>query len=188
MFAGTTTNATLLVDGNYTVTSTGIAHQTDGRRRAMARTGIALYSLRQQAVVRHRHGIAYRDGTPHSQVNRLDSTCGTHLTASCAVEMAISLIKSHLGLQQRLQTFRRTQHIARTFAHTQLTARASAAKVLQALRTGRLQWHLSVGQLLVFQYCQSAVDFLLLCLQCHGGTHGCRGEDELTTRAVHLLC
>ena len=126
MLTSTAAYAALLVDSHHAETGAGITHDADGSSGAMTRTGIAIHTLSQQAVVGHRHSKADADAALFLHRDRPDGSGGTDLAATGTTHTAETFVECHFGLQQRLQVFGRSQHPTWTFAHTELTSGAAA--------------------------------------------------------------
>lgn len=103
VLAGTTTDAKLLVDGDYTMASAGILYNTDSSSGTMTRTCIALNALRKHTVVRHRDGMAYADGALLGLVDLLDGSSGADLATTGTVGAAETFVEYHLGLHHSAQ-------------------------------------------------------------------------------------
>jgi hypothetical protein len=111
----------------------------------------------------------------------LDGTGRTDLRAACALGAAVATLIGELGLHEAVEAGGGTQHAIRTSRHAELASGAVLGKVLGCEGTRGKDGCLTLGDLLVEDLGQAAVDLLLLGLKGSGSCHcGCSGEEGTT--------
>lgn len=135
----------------------------------------------RNAVLFNPDGMPDLDGCLFFFSDRADCACWANVRATCAFWTAIALVVLHFWLQECLQLLGGAEHSVRTVRYTELTSRAVLLQVSCGQRTWRCDGCSSLRNLLVFDFCQSAVCRFLLCFD--GGCCQCRscdGEERTT--------
>lgn len=172
IFAGSAADTNGFVDGNDGVSRVS-GHHLDGPRRTMARTGVAVDTLSEEAVGRNCNGMSDGNGTLGLGVDGVDSSRGTDMAAAGAVGRTEALLEGKLGLHEGGEGGGGTQDAVGTLADTELTGGAMGGKMLLPCRAERSQRILALGLMLTLEGGETTVNGLLLCLQGHANTHGC---------------
>ena len=104
---------------------------------------------------------------------RLDSPRRTNLGTLDALRTAITTLERHLGLHHFQQRGGRTQHFIRTNRYTELARGTMLGEIAQAEGTRRRNRRSTLGNLLLLDRSQTAIDGFLLRLQRRGSRQSC---------------
>ena len=107
-----------------------------------------------------------------------DCAARTDLAAGDAFRTTVTFLERHLRLHNMLEVSGRPEHVVLADRYAKLAGSAAVVKVLDALGSGRSQWSVSRGNLLVQYHGISAVYFLLLGAEgCSTDSEGCTGNE-----------
>ena len=120
--------------------------------------------------------------------NRFDSSGRTDIRALGTLWATIAVFVRHLGLHQCEQAGRWTQHVVWTHRHAKLTSRAMLFEVLDAQRTRRNEACLAFGHYLILDNGQTAVAFLVLCLQQRSRCQDGGSRQRTTATLIYYRC
>ena len=202
ILAGSAAYALLGVDGRYHKVLAVIAllaaasvtvvplerHHLYGSGRTMPCAVAALLAVpHRDTVVHHPLRMADLGRGLLGLVNRAYGTGGADLRAFRTLRTAVTPLVGHLRLHHAHQVRSRTQHSVGTHRDAELTSGAMLGKMPETHRSGRHQRNKPVGNDLILDHGQTAVDFLLLSLDRHGCSCHQGGRKETPAGGVDAL-